>query len=146
MFLYLPKSGQDLLLANYVVPATGYVTDTRKFPLDAYIGGPLKFFTNGQEEDYDWLEPNPPLCCPGGGGGGGTGTYFTMRRVRKTATVTGENTVELGAAPNGAPIQVFINGVLHAFESDYEVVGLNLNLFIGAGVTAGDEIIVLFYV
>ena len=70
---------------------------------------------------------------------------FAMRRVEYLALVDGVQAISLLSVPSvGLPINVFVNGLLHATASDYSSSSAILTLSLGVGVAAGDHITILY--
>lgn len=70
---------------------------------------------------------------------------YAIRRIEYLALVDGEQIITLSAVPSlGAPINVFLNGLLHSTSADYSSSNVILTLTASVGVMAGDHITILF--
>lgn len=82
-------------------------------------------------------EQGPP-GAPGASG-------FAIRRVPYLALTDGEQIITLPFVPTtGLPINVFINGLLHADVADYSVSSLLLTLTAVMGIAVGDQITIIY--
>lgn len=94
-------------------------------------------FVDQQIDIVEVVEQGPP-------GPPGLNGYVNQRR-EFLALVDGEQLITLPSVPTvGAPINVYLNGLLHATSADYSSSSNILTITPAVGVMAGDHITILY--